>query len=448
MNRMHEKGNSATEISTSGRGLTNIVDGIPILGHIKGIYHYSKKDLKNGKQTISAATRSLVVVVGGIGGREVGGLMGAAGASLLSGTGYDFFVSMLNEKPYGFFAVLKDATNNPSAKTFFATVIIPIADALTGSLTASISPSSLQPIDAAKFLSLGIFGNCSPPIFAEKSAPSDPDIQIPQIILPPSVSTESEIDNESFLDESLSMSALNVSNHNDDKLSDDDEDEEMDPETVLNFITSQVKMQDPVTNKPIYPLVSILQLPEAHFDFTSVVKVNDIQRGVLNLMFKQASQLERMISGFTMDSLPIPCRKIVRMLQNAPELKSKEYLNVLEKQLASSPSLRKLAIQTQLMILNFLGEYMTEDHYMGELVDGRGRTRSVWRVYTRIGNEEAMITPFGAALHKATSEIHKPFREVVSFSFAPLTDVQSKMKKTVMHGDWSSTCSSSSKLSC
>uniref|UniRef100_A0A914PB15 Uncharacterized protein n=1 Tax=Panagrolaimus davidi TaxID=227884 RepID=A0A914PB15_9BILA len=100
------------------------------------------------------------------------------------------------------------------------------------------------------------------------------------------------------------------------------------------------------------------------------------------------------------------------------------------------------------MILNFLGEYMTEDHYMGELVDGRGRTRSVWRVFAKIGNEEAMITPFGAALHRATSEIHKPFREVVSFSFAPLSDVQSKMKKTVMHGDWSSTCSSSSKLSC
>jgi hypothetical protein len=445
---MLDKSNSTTDISTSGRGLTHIINGIPILGHIKGIYHYSKNDLKNGKQTISAATRSLVVVVGGVGGREVGGWIGAAGASLLSGTGYDFFVSMLNEKPYGFFAVLKDATNNPSAKAIFATIFIPIADALTGSLTSSISPSLMQPIDAAKFLSLGIFGNCSPPFFAEKSSTSDPEVQIPKIILPPSVSNDSEIDNESFLDDSLSMSGLNVSNQNDEKLSDDEEDDDMDPETVLNFITSQVKMQDPVTNKPIYPLVSILQLPEAHFDFTSVVKVNDIHRGVLNLMFKQAAQLERMISGFTMDSLPLPSRKIVRMLQSAPELKSKEYLNALEKQLASSPSLRKLALRTQLMILNFLGEYMTEDHYMGELVDGRGRTRSVWRVFARIGNEEAMITHFGSALHRATSEIHKPFREVVSFSFATLSDVQSKMKKTVMHGDWSSTCSSSSKLSC
>uniref|UniRef100_A0A914PCG4 Uncharacterized protein n=1 Tax=Panagrolaimus davidi TaxID=227884 RepID=A0A914PCG4_9BILA len=330
---MLDKSNSTTDISTSGRGLTHIIDGIPILGHIKGIYHYSKNDLVNGKQTISAATRSLVVVVGGVGGRrrEAGGWIGAAGASLLSGTGYDFFVSMLNEKPYGFFAVLKDATNNPSAKAIFATIIIPIADALTGSLTSSISPSLMQPIDAAKFLSLGIFGNCSPPIFAEKSSSSDPEVQIPKIILPPSVSTDSEIDNESFLDDSLSMSGLNVSNHNDEKLSDDEEDDDMDPETVLNFITSQVKMQDPVTNKPIYPLVSILQLPEAHFDFTSVVKVNDIHRGVLNLMFKQAAQLERMISGFSMDSLPLPSRKIVRMLQTAPELKSKEYLNVLEK---------------------------------------------------------------------------------------------------------------------
>ena len=31
-------------------------------------------------------------------GREVGGWMGAAGAGLLSGTGYDFFISMMNEK--------------------------------------------------------------------------------------------------------------------------------------------------------------------------------------------------------------------------------------------------------------------------------------------------------------------------------------------------------------
>uniref|UniRef100_A0A914Z9X2 Uncharacterized protein n=1 Tax=Panagrolaimus superbus TaxID=310955 RepID=A0A914Z9X2_9BILA len=445
---MLEKGNSTAEISNSGRGLTNIIDGIPILGHIKGIYHYSKDDLKSGKQTLSAATRSLVVVVGGIGGREVGGWIGAAGAGLLSGTGYDFFVSVLNEKPYGFFAVLKDATNNPSPKTIFATVIIPIADAFAGALTATISPSSLQPIDAAKYFSLGIFGSCSPPVFAERSISSDPEIQIPKIVLP-SVSTESEIDNnETFLDESFSMSALDVSNLDDEKFSEDEEDDDVDPETVLNFITSRVKMQDPVTNKPIYPLVSILQLPESHFEFTSVVKVNDIQRGVLNLMFKQAAQLERMISGFKMDSLPLPTRKIVRMLQTAPELKSKEYLNMLDKQLASRPSLRKLAIQTQLMILNFLGEYISDENYMGELVDGRGRTRSVWRVFTKIGNEEAMITPFGPALHKATNEIHKPFREVVSFSFAPLSDVQSKMKKTVMHGDWSSTCSSSSKLSC
>jgi hypothetical protein len=451
---MLEKSNPTTEISNSGRGFTNIIDGFPILGHIKGIYHYSRNDLKNGKQTISAATRSLIVVVGGIGGRELGGWMGAAGASLLSGTGYDFFVSVLNEKPYGIFAALKDTSNNPSARTIFATTIIPIADALTGVLIGTISPKSLQPIDAAKFFSFALLGNCSPSYFAEKSVAANPEVNIPKIILPPSVSSAaSEVDlNESFMDESMSMSALDVSNLNDDKLSDneDEEDDDMDPETVLNFITSKVKMQDPVTNKPIYPYVSILQLPEVHFDFTSVVKVNDINRGVLNLMFKQAAQLERMISGFSVDSLPLPTRKIVRMLQTAPELKGKELLKNLEKQLASNPSLRKLSTRTQLMILNFLGEYMSEEHYMGELIDGRGRTRSVWRVFTRIGNEEAMMTPFSPALNKPTSEIHRPFREVVSFSFAPLTDVQSKMKKSVMHGDgmsMSSNCSSSSKLS-
>lgn len=90
---------------------------------------------------------------------------------------------------------------------------------------------------------------------------------------------------------------------------------------------------------------------------------------------------------------------------------------------------------------------MSEDHYVGELVDNRGRNRSVWRVYNNLGGEEAMVTPFASALNKPTPEIRRPFREIVSFSFAPLPAVQSKMKKIVMAGDWSSTCSSSSKLS-
>ena len=90
---------------------------------------------------------------------------------------------------------------------------------------------------------------------------------------------------------------------------------------------------------------------------------------------------------------------------------------------------------------------MCEDHYVGELLDNRGRSRSVWRVYNKHGGEEAMITPFASALNKPTAEIRRPFREIVAFSFAPLNTVQSKMKKLVMHGDWSSTCSSSSKLS-
>lgn len=48
-------------------------------------------------------------------------------------------------------------------------------------------------------------------------------------------------------------------------------------------------------------------------------------------MFRQSAELERFISDFSVDALPLSIRKIVRMLQTAPELKAKELLNELDK---------------------------------------------------------------------------------------------------------------------
>uniref|UniRef100_A0A7E4V2T8 PX domain-containing protein n=1 Tax=Panagrellus redivivus TaxID=6233 RepID=A0A7E4V2T8_PANRE len=426
--------------------LEDLINGIPIVGHVKGVVHFARHDPDGGKRALSAATRSLIVVGSGFSAKQVGGVIGAAGAGLFAGVGYDFFVSMFNEKPFGFFAVLKNANNNPSNQNVFAAAVIPLGDAIGGSISSSFGVPYPDINDLLRITAVSFLNSLSPPVFLDKEEPIPPAV-VPQVSLTAYEENE-EIAQPVIYDAPEASPSPTFSDPNDSLINGSSNDSvvnsgDMNAETVMGFITSRVKMSDPYSNKTIYPLVTIINLPESHFEFTGVVKVNNVQRGVLNLIFRQSAELERVLENFSIDRFPAAVKSLVRQLQTAPESRAKALLNELDRHATHDEHLKQLLTEMQLNVLEFLHEYIIEENYVGELVDNRGRTRSVWKIFNKNQGEEAMVTPFGSAVYAPTTEIKRKFREIVGFSFAPLPDVMSKMKKLVMACDWSSTSGSS-----
>lgn len=105
-------------------------------------------------------------------------------------------------------------------------------------------------------------------------------------------------------------------------------------------------------------------------------------------------------------------------------MKAKEYLNTLEKMIKQDKTFYMKTVKMQLTLLEFLTEHVTEDDYLGEIIDRRGRSRSVWRVLSKKDEEHAIVTHFGSYLHKPDDIIVRPFREIVSFQFMSLDEAK------------------------
>lgn len=77
-----------------------VVDGMPVVGHAKGVYHLVTNDTKHGWQALKSSTSSVGVVLGAV----AGGPIGAVGGHVLTDmliTGVDALVSGNESQPHG-----------------------------------------------------------------------------------------------------------------------------------------------------------------------------------------------------------------------------------------------------------------------------------------------------------------------------------------------------------
>jgi hypothetical protein len=121
-----------------GKGLLNAADGIPVVGHAKGLVHYIAGDTEGGNKAMKCATRSTAVIGGGIGGFVVGGPVGAVAAGIGAGAAMDTTTTVVESairdeySPSGYLAAIENAIKNPSAGGIFDLAVMPVFDGLAG----------------------------------------------------------------------------------------------------------------------------------------------------------------------------------------------------------------------------------------------------------------------------------------------------------------------------
>lgn len=80
--------------------MEDLVDGLPVIGHAKGIYHFLKKETNKGWEAIKSSTSSVGTVMGAIVGGPVGALGGHALTDLVI-TGVDALARGNESQPHG-----------------------------------------------------------------------------------------------------------------------------------------------------------------------------------------------------------------------------------------------------------------------------------------------------------------------------------------------------------
>lgn len=112
--------------------INNVANGIPVVGHAKGIIHHAVGDSEGGNQALNAASRTTVVLTSGaVAGIASGGL-GAIPAGIAAGSVYDFGHSAISNSPKGIVATIDNAIKNPSAGSIFDASAALVGDGLAG----------------------------------------------------------------------------------------------------------------------------------------------------------------------------------------------------------------------------------------------------------------------------------------------------------------------------
>ncbi|CAG0903252.1 unnamed protein product [Darwinula stevensoni] len=121
-----------------GQGLLNVADGIPVVGHAKGLVHYAVGDTEGGTKAMKTATRSTAVIGGGIGGFVVGGPVGAVAGGIGAGAAMDTTTTVIESairdefSPSGYLAAIHNAVKNPNPGGIFDLAVMPVFDGLAG----------------------------------------------------------------------------------------------------------------------------------------------------------------------------------------------------------------------------------------------------------------------------------------------------------------------------
>ena len=121
------------------KGASAFVDGIPVMGHVKGVVHYFWGDKDGGHQAMKSASRTAGIIGGGAAGFLVGGPVGAVGGGVGGGFVMDGTTTVVDSavhgeyRPAGTFANVTELINNPKDPgQWFDTVVTPGIDAFSG----------------------------------------------------------------------------------------------------------------------------------------------------------------------------------------------------------------------------------------------------------------------------------------------------------------------------
>lgn len=77
---------------------SDLMDAIPVIGHLKSTVHLIKNDSEAALNSFLSSTRSATVIAGGYLGKELGGIPGAVGAGISTGLGFDLFGTTVAKK--------------------------------------------------------------------------------------------------------------------------------------------------------------------------------------------------------------------------------------------------------------------------------------------------------------------------------------------------------------
>jgi len=137
--------------------MLNVIDSIPVAGHVKGAVHYGLGQKDEGDRAMKAASRSTGVVAGGVTGFAVGGPAGAvvggiAGGAAMDGviTGSEMLINGKDAKPHGYVQVGDDIAQAVAGKKTitvdqgFDMAMVPISDGLSGYAAGKIGGKPLS----------------------------------------------------------------------------------------------------------------------------------------------------------------------------------------------------------------------------------------------------------------------------------------------------------------
>ncbi|XP_060807074.1 uncharacterized protein LOC106140136 [Amyelois transitella] len=80
--------------------LSNVLDSIPVVGHVKGVVHYVVGDTEGGNKAMYQSSRTTAVLAGGVVGC-VAGPAGAVAGAMTAGIATDTVASIATDKPQG-----------------------------------------------------------------------------------------------------------------------------------------------------------------------------------------------------------------------------------------------------------------------------------------------------------------------------------------------------------
>ena len=125
-----------------------MADGIPVVGHAKGLIHYACGDEEGGDRAMRSCTRSSGVIAGGVAGFFMGGPVGAVGGGIAAGVSMDSIATAVTDRPSGYIAAVEAVQKNPSPGGIFDLVAMPVFDGMAG---YSAGQSFNEIVHAGKF---------------------------------------------------------------------------------------------------------------------------------------------------------------------------------------------------------------------------------------------------------------------------------------------------------
>lgn len=121
------------------KNVSNTIDAVPVVGHVKGGIHYAFGDAEGGDNAMKAASRTVGVAAGGIGGFVVAGPVGAVVGGIGGGTAMDVVISGADSAIHGekrFYGHMNSLDRAVDGKLTvgeaFDWAVTPVMDGLTG----------------------------------------------------------------------------------------------------------------------------------------------------------------------------------------------------------------------------------------------------------------------------------------------------------------------------